>query len=125
MDKHPPKNTDEYIRKQPKEIQAILKKMRETIRKAAPKAEETIGYQMPTFKQGRNLVHFAAFKDHVSFFPGSSGVGYFMNELGKYKTSKGTIQFELDKPIPYGLITRITRFRVREEEARSAQRRRR
>ena len=119
MDRHPPKNTDEYIKRQPKEIQVILKKMRETIRKAAPKAEETISYQMPTFKQGRNLVHFAAFKDHVSFFPGSSGVGYFEKELGKYKTSKGTIQFALDKPIPYGLITRITRFRVREEEARS------
>ncbi len=118
MDKYPPKNIDDYIRRQPKEIQVILKKMRETIRKAAPKAEETISYQMPTFKQGRNLVHFAAFKDHVSFFPSSSGVAYFEKELGKYKTSKGTIQFALDKPIPYGLITRITRFRVRGGGAR-------
>ena len=85
------------------------------IRKAAPDAEEAIRYGIPTFRQdGNNLVHFAAFKDHLSFFPTSSGVAKFQKELSSYKLSKGTIQFPLDKPVPYDLVERITRFRAGE-----------
>jgi uncharacterized protein YdhG (YjbR/CyaY superfamily) len=109
-----PKNIDEYLGRYPKEIQTILQKIRIAIRKAAPSAKETISYQMPAFRQGGVLVYFAAFSDHISFFPTSSGVRKFQKELGKYETSKGTIKFPLDKPIPYGLISKITKFRVGE-----------
>ncbi len=114
-----PKNIDDYIARYPKEIQQILKKMRQTIRAAAPQAAETISYQMPAFTLHGNLVYFAAFKDHVSFFPTSSGVAKFKKELAGYKGSKGTIQFPPDKPIPYGLIGRIVKFRVKENIARA------
>lgn len=109
-----PKNIDEYIAAFPNKIQAILKKIRVTIKKAAPGATEAIRYQIPTFKLGGNLVHFAAFAKHISFFPTSSGVAKFQKELARYETSKGTIKFPLGKPIPYGLISRITKFRVKE-----------
>ena len=91
-----------------------MKKIRETIRKAAPEAKEKISYQIPTFKLGGNLVHFAAFTKHISFFPTSSGIAKYKKELEEYETSKGTDQFPLDKPIPYNIITRITKFRARE-----------
>lgn len=119
MDRYTAKSTEDYIARQPKEMQGILNRIRETIRKAAPEAEEVISYQMPTFKMGRNLIHFAAFTNHVSIFPGSEGVAYFEKELARYKTSKGTVQFRLDEPIPYGLIGRITKFRVRVEKERA------
>jgi len=109
-----PKNMDEYIGRYPKDVQGILKKIRATIRKAAPAATEAISYQIPTFKLGGNLVHFAAFADHISFFPTASGVTKFQKELEKYCTSKGTIQFSLDRPIPCELITKFTKFRVKE-----------
>ena len=118
MERSTAKDIDEYIAHQPKEVQVILQKIRETIRKAAPGAKESISYQIPTFKMGRNLVHFAAFREHISFFPSSSGVEKFKQELAGYTTSKGTIQFPLGKPIPYGLITKITKFRVKEEMER-------
>jgi len=108
------KNIDEYISSFSKEVQVILEKIRETIRKVAPNATEKISYQIPTFYLNGNLVHFAAFKDHISFFPTSSGVNAFKKELSKYKTSKGTIQFPIDKPIPFGLIEKITKFRIEE-----------
>jgi uncharacterized protein YdhG (YjbR/CyaY superfamily) len=114
MKNNPPMDMDEYIQRSPKDMQNILRKIRATIRKAAPNAEEAISYQMPAFKLGGNLVYFAAFSDHISFFPTSSGVAKFKKELVKYKTSKGTIKFSLDKPIPYGLISKITKFRVKE-----------
>ncbi len=114
MEKNTPKNIDEYISRYPREIQTILKTIRETIKIAAPDATEAISYQIPTFKMGENLVHFAAFKDHISFFPTSSGVFNFIDELKNYGISKGTIRFPLDKPIPYELITKITEFRVKE-----------
>jgi uncharacterized protein YdhG (YjbR/CyaY superfamily) len=88
--------------------------MRTTIKKAAPNAQEAISYGIPTYKLNGNLVHFGAFKDHISFFPTSSGTAAFKKEISKYKVSKGTIQFPLDKPVPFGLITKIVRFRVRE-----------
>jgi uncharacterized protein YdhG (YjbR/CyaY superfamily) len=118
-----PKSIDEYIDKFPNNIQIKLRRIRATIRKAAPNAIETISYQIPTFRLVMNLVHFAAFSDHISFFPTSSGVTKFMNELKGYRVSKGTIQFPLDKPIPYGLILRITKFRVKENLEREKKKR--
>jgi uncharacterized protein YdhG (YjbR/CyaY superfamily) len=88
--------------------------MRQTIRKAAPEAEEAISYQIPTFKLNGNLVHFAAFKNHISFFPTARGVEAFKKELSQYVGSKGTVRFPLDEPIPYGLVRRITMFRRKE-----------
>ncbi len=88
--------------------------MRVTIKESAPAAEEAISYQIPTFKLHGNLVHFAAFKNHVGFYPTSSGISYFKRELSGYKLSTGAVQFPLDKPIPYDLIRKIVRFRVME-----------
>jgi uncharacterized protein YdhG (YjbR/CyaY superfamily) len=103
---------DEYIALFPVEIQRILARIRATIREAAPDAVEKISYRMPTFHQKENLVHFAAMKHHIGFYPGADGVAAFAAQLGEYKTSKGAIQFPLTEPIPYPLIARITRFRV-------------
>jgi uncharacterized protein YdhG (YjbR/CyaY superfamily) len=105
---------DEYIATFPADIQSILQKIRATIRKAAPQAEEAISYQMPTFKLHGNLVHFAAFKNHIGFYPVPSGIEKFKKELSVYKGAKGSVQFPLDKPIPYELIGRIVKFRVKE-----------
>jgi uncharacterized protein YdhG (YjbR/CyaY superfamily) len=118
MDGKTPSNIDEYIERHPEDVRRILRQIRETIRKSAPDAVEKISYQIPAFWQGENLVHFAAFSDHVSFFPTSSGVDHFRGELKQYKTSRGTIQFPLDEPVPYGLIGKITKFRVRESAER-------
>jgi uncharacterized protein YdhG (YjbR/CyaY superfamily) len=105
---------DEFIAIFPKDVREILEKVRETIRKAAPEAEETIGYGIPTFVLKGNLVHFAAYKNHIGFYPTSSGIARFKDELTAYKTSRGTVQFPLDKPIPYDLISKIVAFRVKE-----------
>jgi uncharacterized protein YdhG (YjbR/CyaY superfamily) len=105
---------DEYIAIFPKQIQSILQKLRQTIKESAPQAQEAISYQIPTFKLNGNLVHFAAFKNHISFFPTSSPIVAFKKELSKYETSKGTIRFPLDKPIPYDLIRKIVKYRVKE-----------
>jgi uncharacterized protein YdhG (YjbR/CyaY superfamily) len=106
---------DEYIQSFPKEIQIILRKIRAIIKKSAPKAEETISYSIPTFDMnGNHLVHFAGFKKHIGFFPTPSAIIAFKKNLADYKTSKGTIQFSLDKPIPYDLIEKIVKFRVNE-----------
>ena len=106
---------DEYIETFPKDVQGILERMRQTIRDAAPGAVEAISYQMPTFKlNGRNLVHFAAFKSHIGFYPIPSGIEAFKKELSPYKQGKGSVQFTLDKPIPYDLVERIVRYRVKE-----------
>jgi len=104
---------DEYIAAFPAEIQETLQNIRQVIRDAAPEASEAISYQMPTFKLNGNLVHFAAFKDHIGFFPTPSGVEAYP-ELMQYKTGKGTLQFPLDQPIPYELIRRVVKFRVLE-----------
>ena len=109
---------DEYIKAFPKDVQNILEKMRETIRKAAPEAVEAISYQMPTFKlNGKNLVFFAAFKNHMGFYPIPSGIEAFKEELSPYKQGKGSIQFPLDKPIPYELVEKIVKYRVKENSA--------
>ncbi|MHB2035218.1 MAG: iron chaperone [Nitrososphaerales archaeon] len=106
-----PETIDEYIASFPKNVQSILQKMRQTIQKAAPEAEETISYQIPTFKLNGNLVHFAAFKDHISFFPTSSARGAFKKELSKYKGGKGTVQFPMGEQVPYDLMKKIVIFR--------------
>lgn len=111
-------NIDEYISLFPKDVQAILESLRQTIRKAAPKAEEAISYQMPTFKLNGNLVHFAAYKNHVGFYPTPSGIEAFKKELSKYKNSKGAVQFPIDEKLPLGLITKIVKFRVKEDLAK-------
>ena len=105
---------DEYIAGFPNDIQDILEKLREVIREAAPQAEEVINYGIPTFKLNGNLVHFAAFKKHIGFYPTPSAMEAFKEELSPYETSKGTIKFPLDKPIPFDLIKRIVKFRVNE-----------
>ena len=120
----PSKTIDEYIANSPEETQPILSKIRETIRKAAPNAQETINYGIPTFTLNGNLVHFAGFKSHIGFYPTPSGIEKFKTELSKYKGAKGSVQFPLDKPIPYGLITRIVKFRVKENLERAAPKRR-
>ena len=108
---------NEYIAAFPPEVQEKLQGIRAVIRRAAPDAEEAIRYGIPTFRlAGNNLVHFAAFKDHLSFFPTPSGVAKFREELSSYKMSKGTIQFPLDEPVPYDLVERITQFRTAENQ---------
>src|SRR3990172_6049247 len=119
MEKHY-QTIDEYIKAFPKDVQIILEKIRQTIHKAAPEAVEAIAYRMPTFKLHGNLVHFAAFKNHIGFYPTPSGIESFKRELSSYITSKGAIQFPLDKPIPYDLIENIVIFRVKENLAKAA-----
>jgi len=113
-DKKTPQSIDEYISNFPEEVQGKLDKLRAVIRKAAPDAEEKISYQMPTYAQEGNLVHFAAYNKHIGFYPTPSGIEKFKSELSVYKTSKGTIQFPLDEPIPYELVSEIVTFRVKE-----------
>lgn len=115
-----PTTIDEYIAGFPPDVQAILQKVRATIRKAAPQAAETINYQMPTFTLHGNLVHFAAFKGHIGFYPTPSGIDNFKAELAAYKGAKGSVQFPLDEPIPYSLISKIVKFRVKETLAKAA-----
>lgn len=105
---------DEYIKTFPKNIQKILGLVRETIKEAAPNAEEAISYQIPTFKLNGNLVHFAAFKNHIGFYPAPSGQKAFEKELSVYKSGKGSIQFPIDKPMPLALINKIVKYRVKE-----------
>jgi uncharacterized protein YdhG (YjbR/CyaY superfamily) len=114
-----PRTIDEYIAGFPPEVQAILQKIRLTIRKAAPDAKETISYQMPTFTLHGNLVHFAAFKNHIGFYPVPTGIEKFKQELAAYEGGKGSVKFPLDQPIPYDLIGRIVKFRVQENLAKA------
>ena len=108
------KNIDEYIAAFPEEIRKTLQKLRQVIHEAAPEAQEVISYNMPAFKQNGILVYFAAFKNHIGFYPTSSGVAAFKKELSAYETSKGTVRFPFDKPIPFELVARIVKFRVQE-----------
>jgi uncharacterized protein YdhG (YjbR/CyaY superfamily) len=113
-DQPAPKTIDDYMAGFPPEIQEILEKIRTTIRQAAPDAEEAIKYQMPTFTLKGNLVHFAAFKKHIGFYPVPTGIEAFKDELSVYEGGKGSVRFPLDQPIPYDLIDKIVRFRVKE-----------
>ncbi|MFL7868404.1 MAG: iron chaperone [Anaerolineales bacterium] len=105
---------DEYIATFPAEIQKILGELRETIKAAAPEAEEKISYQMPTFALKGNLVHFAAYKNHIGFYPTPSGIEAFKDELSVYEGAKGSIRFPIEKPLPLELINKIVKFRVAE-----------
>jgi uncharacterized protein YdhG (YjbR/CyaY superfamily) len=105
---------DEYILKFSPEVQEILNTIRTVIKEAAPDAVEKISYQMPTFALHGNLVHFAAFKNHIGFYPAPSGIEAFKEELSQYKGAKGSVQFPIGKPMPYELISRIVKFRVAE-----------
>lgn len=109
-----PTSMDEYIAGLPKNIQKLLEEIRATIKAAAPGAEETINYGIPTFTLNGNLVHFAAFKNHIGFYPTPSGIEAFKKELSIYEGAKGSVQFPLDKPLPLDLVTRIVKFRVEE-----------
>jgi uncharacterized protein YdhG (YjbR/CyaY superfamily) len=113
------KSVDEYIKTFPADVQKILKQVRQTIKKAAPEAEETINYQIPTFKLNGTLVHFAAFKNHIGFYPGSKAIEDFQKDLVKFKSSKGAIQFPLNEPLPELLISRIVKYRVKENSLKN------
>ena len=112
--KTPPKTIDEYIAAFPEDIQKILEDIRSTIQTAAPEATEKISYAIPTFYLKGNLVHFAAFKKHIGFYPVPSGLKAFEKELSNYKQGKGSVQFPLTEPMPLDLISKITKFRVEE-----------
>ena len=114
------KNIDDYIAGFPQEVQQKLQKIRETIRDAAPDAVEKISYQMPTFALEGNLVHFAAFKHHIGFYPAPRGIEAFQEELSAYEGGKGSVKFPLDEPIPYDLIRRIVTFRVKDNLEKAA-----
>jgi len=116
---HKPKDIDDYIARFPEDVQVALEKVRTAIRKAAPKAEETISYQMPAFKQNGMLVYFAGWKSHIGFYPVSSAIRAFEKELSIYEGAKGTVKFPLDKPMPLGLISRMVKFRVKENLEKS------
>jgi len=113
-------NIDEYIEQFPGNVQAILQKLRATIKKTAPSAEETISYQMPAFKYHGMLVYFAGYKNHIGFYPTPSGTEKFRQELSVYAGAKGSVRFPLSQPIPYALIEQIVAFRVSENATKAA-----
>lgn len=112
-------NIDQYIQTFPPHIQTVLQQIRQIIHQAAPQAQEVISYQMPAFKLNGILVWFAAFKNHIGFFPTPDGIEAFKEKLSAYKTSKGTIQFPLDQPIPYELVKEIVMYRVKRQIVKS------
>ena len=105
---------DEYLASFPKDIQGLLQQVRQAIREAAPEAKEAISYEIPAFKLNGNLVWYAAFKDHIGFYPRASGIEAFKEKLSAYEIRKGTVRFPFDKPIPLELVQEIVRFRVKE-----------
>jgi len=107
---------DEYIQAQPVKTRRVLRAIRATIKTAAPRATQTINYGIPTFQLNGNLVHFAAFEKHIGFYPTPSGIRAFRQELSRYVTAKGSVQFPLDGPMPLALIKRIVKFRVKEQQ---------
>ncbi|RPI02302.1 MAG: hypothetical protein EHM72_04520 [Calditrichaeota bacterium] len=113
---HQCQSIDDYISQFPPQVQEILAELRRTIKEAAPEAEEKLSYQMPTFALHGNLVHFAAYKNHIGFYPAPSGIDSFREELSTYKGAKGSVQFPLNKPLPYELISRIVKFRAAENK---------
>ena len=114
---------DAYIAGFPEPVQAVLQKLRQVIKEAAPEAGETIKYRMPTFTFHGNLVHFAAYEHQIGFYPDPEGIQKFATELTPYPQSKGAIRFPIDKPLPFDLIYRITKFRVEQNAARAATKR--
>ncbi len=120
LNKIPVTDIDEFIAQYPQDVQTLLQKVRETILQAAPGAGETIRYGIPTFTLNGNLVHFSAYKKHIGFYPGPSGIEKFKNELSVYAGAKGSVQFPLDRPIPFELIREIVLFRVKENLEKAA-----
>jgi uncharacterized protein YdhG (YjbR/CyaY superfamily) len=112
------KTVDEYIDTFPEDVRMILNELRQTIREVAPEAQETINYQIPTFTLNGNLVHFAAFPNHIGFYPTPSGMEAFKKELSGYKGAKGSVQFPINEPLPLPLIRRIVEYRVKENMER-------
>lgn len=108
------KTIDEYIDTFPKKVEYILQKLRQTTKQSAPKAEETISYQIPTFKLKGNLVHFAAYKNYIGFYPKSSAIEAFKKELSQYEIAKGSIEFPINKPIAFDPVRKIVEYRVKE-----------
>jgi uncharacterized protein YdhG (YjbR/CyaY superfamily) len=109
------KTVNEYIAAFPKNVRDILEEFRRVIREMVPEAEETISYGIPTFDlNGRHLVHFAAYKNHIGFYPTSSGITHFKKELSRYELSRGTVRFPINEPIPFDLIRKIVKYRVKE-----------
>ena len=119
MEKNQIKDIDSYIATCPVEIQKTLQVLRKTIQISAPEATEKMSYAMPTFFYNGNLVHFAAYKNHIGFYPAPSGIEAFKNELTKYKTSKGAIQFPIEEKLPFDLIEKIVKFRVIENKEKA------
>jgi len=119
MERTAAKTIDEYIAGFSPDVQEILEKIRVTVRNAAPDAQETISYGMPTFTLNGYLVYFAAYKKHIGFYPAPIGIEEFKDEIAEYESGKGTLQFPLDKPIPYDLISKIVSFRVQEKLAKA------
>ena len=117
-DRTAPRNIDEYISRCPRDVQETLEKIRETIRQAAPDAEEAIKYEMPTFVLKGNLVFFAAFKKHIGFY-GASGDRTLKDELAQYAGPKGSLKFPIGKPVPFGLIRKVVKFRIKENRQRA------
>lgn len=119
MQKQEIKDVDSYISEFPKPVQEMLETLRTVIRKAAPKAEEVISYQMPAYKLDGMLVYFAAYKQHIGFYPMASPIEVFKKDLSPYKTSKGAIQFPLNKALPKSLISKIVKYRVEENKEKA------
>lgn len=119
-----PQTINDYIARFPTDVQIILERIRETIGRAAPNATEKISYQMPTFALNGNLVFFAAYKNHIGFYPSGTGIAQFKNELAGFQTSKGAIRFALNEPIPYELIHKIVAFRAEENSGKAKQKKR-
>ncbi len=115
-----PKTVEEYIAGFPKDVQVTLRKIRATIRKAAPGAQETISYEIPTFKLNGTLISFAAFSQHIGLYPAPSGSESFNRRLAAYRSSKSTVKFPLDKPVPYSLVTQIVKLRVKASREKAA-----
>ena len=113
------KDADEYISLFPPQVQLILQQLRQAIRDLVPEAEETISYGIPTFRLHGNLVHYAAYKNHIGFYPGAAGIEIFKDKLARYKLSKGTVQFPIDEPIPFDLIREIVLFRVNQNQLKA------
>jgi uncharacterized protein YdhG (YjbR/CyaY superfamily) len=122
-DRSAPKNIDEYIAAFSPEVQSILEKIRLTIRQAAPEAEEKISYKMPAFTLDGDLIYFAAFKKHIGIYPPVQGNDNLNKEISRYRGEKGNLKFPLDEPIPYALISRLVKFRVKEHIKRAASKR--
>ncbi len=119
----PPRNIDEYIALFSPEVRSILEQIRSTVREAAPDAEEKISYRMPTFALNGNLIHFAAFKNHIGLYPPVEGDEELQAEISRYRGDKGNLKFPLDEPIPYALIRKIVKARIKEQSERAGSKR--